>query len=246
MTPTPDVGALKPCPFCGNPPATGHSSDGHTWIACETKGCGLAETYMSKDHDAVLAMWNRRDATALQALEARATAAEARIKEIEALLKAEGGLLVDAPAMAVEERTRAEASEAKLAEHRERWQRLVNEIAGAFNNGMVVGDDAESIENAIGLIQAAARLLEAAEADLAAFNKFVVVCDDENSTLEQANEAHLAYQETSTAVRAAVAALQAAGSGEGNTMTLPPDDVQPSHWKPLPARPGAQEDDTHG
>jgi hypothetical protein len=142
--------------------------------------------------------------------------------------------------------SRATAAERALAEHRERWQRLVNEIAGAFNNGMVVGDDAESIENAIGLIQAAARLLEAAEADLAAFNKFVVVCDDENSTLEQANEAHLAYQETSTAVRAAVAALQAAGSGEGNTMTLPPDDVQPSHWKPLPARPGAQEDDTHG
>jgi hypothetical protein len=78
MTPTPDVGALKPCPFCGNPPATGHSSDGHTWIGCETKGCGLAETYMSKDHDAVLAMWNRRDATAFQALEAKLAEAEKR------------------------------------------------------------------------------------------------------------------------------------------------------------------------
>jgi chromosome segregation ATPase len=94
---------------------------------------------------------------------AHAAAADARVVEIEALLKAEGGLLVDAPAMAVEERTRAEAAERALAEHRERWQRLVNEIAGAFNNGMVVGDDAESIENAIGLIRAAANLLGAAE-----------------------------------------------------------------------------------
>jgi hypothetical protein len=47
------------------------------WIACESKGCGIAETYMSKDRDAVLAMWNRRAATAL-------TAQAERIAELEA------------------------------------------------------------------------------------------------------------------------------------------------------------------
>jgi hypothetical protein len=66
----------------------GRSSDGHMWIACESKGCGIAETYMSKHHDALLAMWNRRTATALTAqaeriagLQAALDAAEKKLAE---------------------------------------------------------------------------------------------------------------------------------------------------------------------
>ena len=46
-------------------------------------------------------------------------------------------------------------------EGQERWQRLVNAIAGAFNNGLVPGSDAEAVEWAIEEVhQQAARIAE--------------------------------------------------------------------------------------
>lgn len=123
--------------------------------------------------------------------------------------------------LANEEGHRATAAERALAEHRERWQRLVNEIAGAFNNGMVVGDDAQSVEYAITLIRAAlpstaltaGAVLEAAEAWHASEKRYFAMMEEDPGDPDDEAMVEQAMNEAEHQLEAAVAAHIAAREG---------------------------------
>lgn len=55
-------------------------------------------------------------------------------------------------------KARAEAAEANLDVARTRWQTLVNTVAGAWNNGLVPGNDDECVAWAIEQIKSRAAL----------------------------------------------------------------------------------------